>query len=79
MKGTMRQATRLFNFSEYSWTVVSANRKESHIKFGQDFTLGPEKQSITFTKGVSGTITPVIPDPVAPAPEKPATQLPENE
>jgi hypothetical protein len=56
----------LFNHSQYRWTVVSADGKESKIENGKNFQLGLGGQQITFTKGVTGTIKAVIPVSAAP-------------
>ncbi len=66
----------LINRSQYPWTVVDADGKESKIENGKNFVLGSGGQQITFTKGVTGTIKAVIPvssaPHAAPDPVKPA-------
>jgi hypothetical protein len=58
---------RLINDSEYVWSI-SVNGKKSRIKNGDDVELGTAPTDITFTKGVTGTITPVVESPALRSP-----------
>ena len=58
---------RLINDSEYVWSL-SANGKKSRIKNGDDVELGTAQIDITFLKGVTGTITPLVESPPSSSP-----------
>jgi serine/threonine protein phosphatase PrpC len=69
---------RLINDSEYVWSI-SVNGKKSKIKNGEDVELGTEPIEITFTKGLTGTITPAPPssgsDDQGSASDQPAPEI----
>jgi hypothetical protein len=69
---------RLINDSEYVWSI-SANGKKSKIKNGEDVELGTEPTDITFTKGLTGTITPAPPSSSASDEQSSASDQPAPE